>query len=102
VQPTNSGKYLCIVSNEFGTATSTAATLRVLVPAVISNVSLSGTNVVLSFESVSGLTYILEYTDQLENPTWVSGASTSGTGGLISLEDAIAITGRRFYRVRIE
>jgi T5SS/PEP-CTERM-associated repeat protein len=102
VQATNAGKYRCIVSNAFGTATSTTATLRVLVPAMISNVSLSTSNVVLSFESVSGLTYVLEHSDQLENPIWVSTASTGGTGGLVSLEDAVATTGRRFYRVRVE
>jgi T5SS/PEP-CTERM-associated repeat protein len=102
VQPTNGGNYRCIVSNSFGGATSALATLRVLVSPTITSVSFGASTTALSFQSISGLMYVLEYTDQLESPSWAAVDTRSGTGALLTVQDTTATVPRRFYRVRTE
>jgi len=77
---------------------------------IATNCSLSGTSLaliirngntnLLSFTSVTGTTYTLQYKDTLNDPAWTSLApSTNGTGSQIILQDAVANGATRFYRL---
>jgi len=47
-----------------------------------------------------GRVYALEYTLSLSTPNWTPLPLVAGTGGILTLSDATAATGQRFYRVR--
>lgn len=50
--------------------------------------------------SECGRVYALEYTLSLTAPNWTPLPLVAGTGGLLTLSDATAAAGQRFYRVR--
>jgi hypothetical protein len=60
-----------------------------------------GTNISISLTSVSGLTYRLEYKDNLTDPVWIQAAApVPGTGANIILLDTNApVPPNRFYQV---
>src|SRR4030095_15265477 len=63
------GAYTVRVSNPSGAVTSAPASLRVLVsvPGIVLNLN---NPVTLSFETVAGLRYTVEFKDDLNSPTW--------------------------------
>ncbi len=67
----------------------------------ISQVAPSGQNFVVKIQSVTGHTYRLQYTASMLSPTWTdTGASQSGTGGVLTFTDYGALANPpRFYRV---
>lgn len=68
----------------------------------LGNITFTTTNVSVSFESVVGLIYVLEYKDLLDAPVWTRMTSANGTGGLLTLQDSSPHPNARFYRVRVE
>jgi uncharacterized repeat protein (TIGR01451 family) len=103
VQPAQAGDYTVTVTNAVGVTNSTAARLIVLVPPAISSINLSGTNILISLPSVSGLHYTLEYKTTLDDPDWLPlPPAVLGTGGVIILTDDTGPFATRFYRVRCE
>jgi len=101
-QPTNAGNYRVIVSNASGSATSTVATLRVLVTPALTAPTFNANIFRLSLPSVIGLTYFLEFTDRLVPPNWAPSGSAPGTGAMLTLMDPSPAGPTRFYRVRVE
>jgi hypothetical protein len=87
--------------NNYGSITSTVATLTVLPPAV-KLTSLGQTNGVFrfSFTSLAGVIYIVEYTSILPNGPWTELERRVGVGGLEIVTDPSAGDGMRFYRLR--
>jgi alpha-D-xyloside xylohydrolase len=70
----------------------------------IASVQTSGNDYVISFPSVSGMTYRVQRTDELSpSPVWETVMDNiAGTGGSISITDPGAVSlPRRFYRVRL-
>ncbi len=106
VDVSHMGNYVVVVTNAAGTASSAPALLRVLVPTQLmaSGLALSTTNCLLSFNSLLGLNYTIEYKNSLTEPSWIPVAGTvPGNGGLITLQDTNApAVVSRFYRVRTE
>jgi hypothetical protein len=102
VQTASAGDYRVIASNPSGSVTSAVATLRVLVRPTLGNVTFATTNATVSFESVSGLRYVLEYKNQIQDPIWLPLGSTNGTGGIMTLHDPDPDPAARFYRVRAD
>jgi hypothetical protein len=101
VQPSQAGGYSLVVTNLAGSAASSVATLTVLVPPLIRNLSLTSTNVTLTFLSVTNQTYTLEYKNSLTDSQWLSlPPAVPGTGGLLSLIDTNSPAPARFYRIR--
>jgi hypothetical protein len=105
VQPAQAGLYSVLVTNAGGSVLSHDAALRVLVPPTLpaSNLVLSDSGVSLSFLSVAGLNYALEYKTSLTDSNWLAlPAIVSGDGTLIQLQDTNTPPqpGSRFYRVR--
>lgn len=68
---------------------------------IITAIRPSGANFIISFASVSGKTYELDWTDDLVSGTWNPVATNiAGTGGIVQVTDpgATALP-QRFYRV---
>jgi uncharacterized repeat protein (TIGR01451 family) len=104
VQQQNSGNYWAVITNGFGSVTSAVAHLTVILPPTIAlnPVNVSATNVAVTLDSVPGLTYTLEYKNNLQDAVWTPiTPSVPGTGGTISLQDTSgSLLPSRFYRVR--
>lgn len=68
----------------------------------ITSLAVAGTNVTLTFSTVSNQTYIVEQRDELVAGTWTSvSGNVTGTGGIVTLTNPIpANLPKRFYRVR--
>jgi subtilisin family serine protease len=70
----------------------------------ITGISATDVDVTISFDTVSGKTYRVEYKDSLEDATWLAlGSDVPGTGSGVQVTDPGAVTAhaRRFYRVRL-
>jgi len=102
VQAQDAGSYTVRVSNSAGAVTSAAAVLRVLSPPVITSISRAGSSVELSFDTVSGISYTVEFSDTLNAPVWNALPTVAGTGGTVTVSDATATSATRFYRLRVD
>jgi subtilisin-like proprotein convertase family protein len=102
----DAANYSVVVSNLVGVAASTAASLRVLVPAQILSFSYDGNLAAISFFSHKNLRYTLENNDQLVGIPWrISSGSLlrKGTDGVITLYDVPGeAASYRFYRILVE
>jgi hypothetical protein len=102
-QAANIGDYRAIATNTGGSVTSSVAHLTVLIPppVQISNAGITVSNVAVSVSTVSGLTYRLEYKNDLLDPAWIPVAPpVPGNGGNITLYDTnTPAPPTRFYRV---
>jgi hypothetical protein len=71
-------------------------------PPAIGGIGFSDGTASLTFSSVSGVTYVLEYKDSLEAPQWLPLTTATGTSGVLTLSDPTATGPARFYRLRAE
>jgi uncharacterized repeat protein (TIGR01451 family) len=100
VQPSQAGLYTVLVTNAAGSTNSGAARLTMLQAPDISNITVTHMNVSVSFQSVVGLNYTLEYKNLLTDPSWtILSPSTPGNGGLLTLQDTNTLPALRFYRI---
>jgi alpha-tubulin suppressor-like RCC1 family protein len=61
----------------------------------------SGGSVNLSFATVAGAQYVVEYTDQLAPPQWHELQTIVGTGSSVGFADPTPAGSQRFYRLRV-
>jgi hypothetical protein len=99
-QPAKAGDYMVVVTNLHGGATSMVAQLRVLVSAQITQIVRAGAVVQISFTTMAGQTYALEYKDSLDEPRWTALNAVTGTGDILTVNDPAPSVLNRFYRVR--
>ena len=103
---TNSGTYT-IGLTAFG-AESTNALTRVsyivvqTAPPLVLTGALSGIDFILSFESVAGKTYDVEYKGALTDSSWQFLQSVSGDGSTIRITNSPATSGERYFRLKTE
>jgi hypothetical protein len=104
VQPNQAGNYLVLITNAAGSVTSSVASLIVSPAGATISISLSaGTGVSITFPSVAGLSYVLDYKNSLDDPTWTPlPPATAATGSAMVLQDTNNPTASRYYRVRRE
>jgi hypothetical protein len=102
VQAVDAGSYRVRVSNALGSVLSEAAVLRVLVSPTITAVTNNGSRAEVSFTTLSGLNYVVEYRNAVNSGAWSVLASAPGTGGVVTIMDPGALVASRFYRVRVE
>jgi uncharacterized repeat protein (TIGR01451 family) len=103
VQPAQAGDYAVVISNGAGSITSAVASLTVLVPITMSGASLASPAVSISFLSETGLSYLLEYKNLLDDPKWTPvSPAVPGTGGVMMLQDTNEPAASRYYRLRTE
>src|SRR6266581_1025019 len=72
VQPANAGSYTVMVSNQAGAITSNPANLKVLASSIITRVSETGTTASITFTTVSGLTYTVQFKNHLDDSVWTA------------------------------
>ena len=70
-------------------------------PYVIVAASVSGATLNLSFPSVTGYTYTVQYKNKLTDATWTTLTTISGTGSTLTATDSHGLA-NRFYRVSIQ
>jgi uncharacterized repeat protein (TIGR01451 family) len=102
VQLTNAGSYRVIISNADTNIASAVAELRVIEvpdPTIVFIVQ-NGANVTISFTTIAGPTYTLEFKNSLSDAGWTTAGSAPGTGNPVSITDPAATVATRFYRVR--
>ena len=56
----------------------------------------------MSVSTISGRTYLLEYTDSLSSTNWIALPPLNGNGAVQTLTDPSPAAAQRFYRLRIE
>ncbi len=62
----------------------------------------SGTSLLLNWQSTVGLTYQLEYKDNLTDPAWTPlGGTVPGTGGALTLTNNLGDSPQRFFRLEL-
>jgi hypothetical protein len=72
-----------------------------LVPVMLETAALSGTNVIVSFQTLSGWNYQLQYKTNITDATWNVSATVPGNNGMQSVTNP-AVGSSRFYRVQIQ
>jgi hypothetical protein len=55
----------------------------------------------LSFDTVNGQPYVVEYKNDLSPGNWSPLETVTGTGGQVTVSDSSPDPARRFYRVRL-
>jgi uncharacterized repeat protein (TIGR01451 family) len=105
VQDADAGSFRVLISNADTTVASAAARLELLTvvpsPAIVS-IEQTGAAVNLTFTSVAGASYTLEYKNSLSDPDWIEAASLTGGSGVSILSDLQSAERARFYRVRVD
>jgi hypothetical protein len=71
-----------------------------IVPVEIISAFRQGTNTSLSFATVSGRNYMLQFTDSLTNSAWQTLTTIAGNGSVRSVTNSVIAEGR-FYRLRV-
>jgi hypothetical protein len=103
VQLAQAGPYNVVVSNAAGMITSSIADLRILFSPTILDITRSGSTASISFQTLNALDYTLEYKDAFDDPVWtLLPPASTGTGGLLILQDTNSPPFNRFYRIRCE
>jgi len=79
-----------------------SASVESAVGSIPVGIELVGSNVVLSWSSLVGQTYQIEYKDDLNSPTWIPlGNAIPGTGSTISVSNAVSTSTHRFFRLAV-
>ena len=81
--------------------TSSNAVLQVFGAPQLLKIIFTNSSTRVSFTSVSGRNYALEFKDHHEDASWTSLPTVPGNGGLLTLTNVTAVP-VRFYRVRVE
>ena len=101
VTAANDGTYSVTVTNALGLATSTGATLTVLPfakPSFTTIVRKNAKAMTITWSAVSGLSYQLQGSADLQS--WVNvNSAVTATASTVSVTDLIAGRSQRFYRV---
>jgi hypothetical protein len=103
VGPANAGAYTVTISNSAGSVTSNPAQLSLappFAPLLVEPAIQAGT-FYFSFQSVSNLTYVIQYTDRLSDTNWLSLATNNGTGRIITYSYSATNAGG-FYRLLVQ
>jgi hypothetical protein len=99
VQPGHAGSYAVVITNASGSITSQPAVLTVFSPPALTQVSGTTTNVSFSYQTSTGRTYVIEYKNDLDAPSWTPLATNAGSGSVLTYVDAYTNLMSRFYRV---
>jgi T5SS/PEP-CTERM-associated repeat protein len=67
----------------------------------IVNAQHSATSFSFSFQSQGGVTYLIQYKTNLEDPSWSTLETRTGDGTVLNVSDPVALAARRFYRIEV-
>jgi hypothetical protein len=66
---------------------------------VLSDVSRSGANLTFSFTAAAGISYTVEYKENIDDAEWITLETVSGDGSVVTITDSLTASPTRFYRV---
>jgi uncharacterized repeat protein (TIGR01451 family) len=95
------GEYRVVIANAEGSTTSAPAQVQVVEETRILTLRRVGDTVELTFGSVVGQQYFVEFQDSL-GTTWSALPAVAGIGNVLTVIDSGATGNSRFYRVRVE
>jgi len=99
--PGDAGDYQLVAMSEFGSATSSVATVSVSLPQPLLKAFVTVSNgFSFTFSSIVGVIYVAEYRNDLNAVTWTELERRLGMGGLEIVTDSTAGGAMRLYRVR--
>jgi len=101
VQSPDFATYTVGISNADGAVLSDTAILTLAVSPVITSVGYNLETFMLTVPTEVGPTYVVEYKDSLDDPTWKVLTTVAGTGSPIPITDNGLTSTVRFYRVRV-
>ena len=101
VQPADFAGYTVGITNTDGGVLSAVAMLTLAASPVINSLSFNSSTFMLTVPTEVGPTYVVEYKDDLEDPSWNVLTTVSGTGLSIPITDNGLTNATRFYRVRV-
>ena len=105
IAATNTGTYNVLLSNGETNITSASATVTLtnqLPRPTIVSITQNGGAATVTFTTVTGLDYTLEYKVKIEDAAWNPLGTISGTGASLFLTDTNATIPARFYRIRAD
>jgi hypothetical protein len=102
VQTTDAGYWDVVVSNRFGVVTSTPPAVLLVPPLALAQPQVASSVFRLSFQTVAGVSYVLQYKNALTDSNWIPLLTNSGTGNLLTNTDPATNLPSRFYRVRAQ
>jgi len=94
------GPYRAVASNAGGSVTSAVAQLTLAVPQTLMPEYISNA-FVLHFGTEFGPVYAIEYSQALDDVSWMELARTNGTGTMQTIIDPAATNPASFYRLQI-
>jgi hypothetical protein len=103
-QPSDAGSYFVIVTNNYGSATSSIASLTVMLPPIVptSTQTNGSSNIGFAWSAIPGLTYQVEYKTNLSQADWINlGDPVVTTNTAASVLDSFGTDPQRFYRVEL-
>jgi hypothetical protein len=98
-QMVDDGNYTVVITNASGSVTSQPAVLKVLLNPALTQVHGTPTNISFTYHTATGLTYVVEYKNDLNAPTWTPLVTNAGTGNILTYLEALTNGFSRFYRV---
>jgi hypothetical protein len=101
VTDSDAGRYSVVVSNAYGSASS-SADLTVVSPLLIEQVTLGIDGVAISWNAIPGQNYLLQYKDSLDDTDWISvlPAITAIAPNVLTT-NALNNPTQRFYRITL-
>jgi len=102
VQAGDFADYTVLVSNAGGSAVSDVAKLMPAASPTITALSFDATGFSLSFPTEAGPNYAVEYSLNLDSPSWQVLTNVGGTGLPISIVDPGPTNAMKFYRVHVQ
>ena len=103
VLPGEAGSYQLVAMNDFGSATSSVASVTVTIPQPQLTPGGEGSSrFSLTFQGIDGVLYVTEYKTNLNDALWLELSRQTGTGGPLTVEDPSPAGPNRFYRVKVE
>jgi len=101
MHPRDAGDYQLVAMNNFGSATSTMASVSVAIPPpVLQSFTWGSNGFSFAFQSVNGILYVTEYASALGAGAWTELERRIGSGGTELVTDSLSDAAARLYRVR--
>jgi len=97
----DAANYTVIITNAYGSVTSSVAVLTVILPPpAFQTVTANNGAIQFSWSAVAGQSYQLQYNTDLTTTNWINlGAPITATNGVITMSDLTSVDPQRFYQV---
>jgi hypothetical protein len=100
VTPSDAGPYSLVVSNNYGSLTSSVANLTVVAPLTINSFRVTNGVASVSWNAVAGNNYSLQNKGAIEQTNWYQpGPILQATGNTATASESVTGSTQRFYRV---